>query len=108
MMGMINEDDTKRIESGVKFLKDFYYYKVHKAIENKNSDDVYYLYNGKTIIKYNKKFKLAKVSKDIWSELESYFGVNTYQTQMILKRWLEYYFDLEIGQINGHIAIVRY
>jgi hypothetical protein len=108
MIGVINENDDKRIELGVKFLKDGYYYKTQKAIENTKSNDVYYLYQGKILIKYDKKIKLAKVNEVIWNELENYLGVNLKQIQEILKIWLEYYFDLEIGEINRHIAIVKY
>jgi hypothetical protein len=107
MGGVITEGDNKLIDLGVKLLRNGYY-GTQKAIENVNSDEVYYLYQGRTLIKYNKKFKLARVKPELWDELENYLGADTLQIQKIFKIWLEDYFDLEIGQINERIAIVKY
>lgn len=104
-MGGDNKD--RLIITGVRLLETFYG-KMLKAIGNVNRpDEVTYMLNGKIIVRYNKKFKLAHISEYVWDNLISFLGVtNRHQLQTIFKEWLEKYYNLEIGQINDNIAIV--
>jgi len=103
------KDNTDRIINiGVSTLETLYG-KMLKAIGNVNRpDDVTYMLNGKVILRYNKKFKLAHISETVWDNTMDWLGItNRHQLQTIFKLWLEKYYKLEIGTINDNIAIVR-
>jgi hypothetical protein len=103
---MGGDNDKKLIIMCLKFLNGTYGDMV-KAIENVRSNDVYYLLNGKVILKYDKGYQVAYIKNEVWGNLNNFFNVEPPKTQEILKMWLNSSLKLKIRDIHNEPGILR-
>jgi hypothetical protein len=60
--------------------------------------------DGKLIIDYSKNSSFVYISNDeIWSFLESMFGLNYEEIEDITKEWLEKYYNLKVVGTSNHM-----
>ena len=63
---------------------------------------IFFIKNGKVIFDYNKINKSVHISNDeIWSFLESFFGLEYREIQSLTKEWVEEHCKLEVKTTNN-------
>jgi hypothetical protein len=103
---MGGDNDRKLIIVCLKFLSGTYGDMV-REIKNVRSNDVYYLLNGKVILKYDKGYQVAYIKNEVWDNLNNFFNVEPPKTQEILKMWLNSSLKLKIRDIHNEPGILR-
>ena len=103
---MGGDNDRKLIIACLKFLSGTYGEMV-REIKNVRSNDVYYLLNGKVILKYDKGYQVAYIKNEVWDNLNNFFNVEPPKTQEILKMWLNSSLKLKIRNIHNEPGILR-
>jgi hypothetical protein len=98
MMGVINESRINQI--ALKWLNDNYGDLIPFETK-KHHNFIYYKKGDEVVFDYNKKNGEVYVSYDeIWSYLQSMFGMEWKQIRDLTKEWIEEHYNLRVTETN--------
>jgi hypothetical protein len=101
MKYVITESRLERI--AIKWLNDNYGDLERYEIK-KHPDWVFFVKDGETIFDYHKKKHIVSTSDELWRFLESMFGLNKKEIEILTKKWITDYYNVKVRIIgNGGV-----